>query len=191
MRQYLSRFFQSDIWIIFETLIFRGNSFTVLIACREAPWITEYLGGSRTCESLRIDHDSIVIHQGWLGVVWYEAGLFLLGFTPLKATGTGRIMKRGDLQNMSTEELWDLHEKIVAELSSKMASERDMLEARLRQLKTASSDLKGEKRPYPKVLPKYRNPKNREETWAGRGKQPRWLSAQLRSGRKLADFLIR
>lgn len=100
-------------------------------------------------------------------------------------------MKRGDLQNMSTEDLWDLHEKIVAELSSKMASERDMLEARLRQLKTASSDLKEEKRPYPKVLPKYRNPKNREETWAGRGKQPRWLSAQLRSGRKLADFLIR
>jgi DNA-binding protein H-NS len=100
-------------------------------------------------------------------------------------------MKRGDLQNMATEELWELHEKIVAELSSKMASERDMLESRLRQLKTARSELKDEKRPYPKVLPKYRNPKNREETWAGRGKQPRWLAAQLRSGRKLADFLIR
>ena len=51
--------------------------------------------------------------------------------------------------------------------------------------------LRRARRPYPKVLPKYRNPKNRSETWAGRGKQPRWLTAQLRSGKKLGDFLIR
>ena len=44
--------------------------------------------------------------------------------------------------------------------------------------------------PYPKVLPKYRNPKNPTETWAGRGKQPRWLTAEMRRGKKLADFLI-
>jgi DNA-binding protein H-NS len=98
-------------------------------------------------------------------------------------------MKQGDLKSMPIEELWDLHERIVAELSSKMAAERDMLENRLRQL--ADGDSKRERRPYPKVLPKYQNPKNSEETWAGRGKQPRWLTAQLRSGRKLTDFLIR
>lgn len=100
-------------------------------------------------------------------------------------------MKQGDLESMSTEELWDLHERIVAELSSKMAAERDMLESRLRRLKVADVELKQERRPYPKVFPKYRNPKNHQETWAGRGKQPRWLTAQLRSGRKLTDFLIR
>nr|WP_201723712.1 MULTISPECIES: H-NS histone family protein [Bradyrhizobium] len=37
--------------------------------------------------------------------------------------------------------------------------------------------------------PRYRNPKNSAETWSWRGKLPRWLSAQLRAGRKLADFL--
>ena len=40
-----------------------------------------------------------------------------------------------------------------------------------------------QRRPYPKVLPKHRNPKNPAETWSGRGKQPRWLTAQLRSGK--------
>lgn len=100
-------------------------------------------------------------------------------------------MKLGDLQSMSIDELWDLHERIVAELGRKMAAERDMLESRLRQLKVAGGELKREKRPYPAVVPKYRNPKNHEETWAGRGKQPRWLTAQLRSGKRLNDFLIR
>ncbi|GAB3379079.1 H-NS histone family protein [Lysobacter fragariae] len=41
-----------------------------------------------------------------------------------------------------------------------------------------------------KVAPKYRNPANTAETWAGRGKPPRWLSVYLDQGRKLDDFLI-
>lgn len=42
-----------------------------------------------------------------------------------------------------------------------------------------------------KVAPKYRNPANPAETWAGRGKQPRWLAAYTGSGRKLEEFLIK
>jgi len=42
-----------------------------------------------------------------------------------------------------------------------------------------------------KVPPKYRNPANPAETWTGRGKQPRWLAAQVANGRKLEDFLIK
>ena len=41
-----------------------------------------------------------------------------------------------------------------------------------------------------KVAPKYRNPGNAEETWAGRGKPPRWLAAELSQGRSLDEFLI-
>ncbi|MBS7457801.1 H-NS family nucleoid-associated regulatory protein [Coralloluteibacterium stylophorae] len=41
-----------------------------------------------------------------------------------------------------------------------------------------------------KVPPKYRNPANAEETWTGRGKQPRWLAAEVANGRKVEDFLI-
>lgn len=41
-----------------------------------------------------------------------------------------------------------------------------------------------------KVAPKYRNPANAAETWAGRGQQPRWLSALTRQGRALEEFRI-
>jgi DNA-binding protein H-NS len=39
-------------------------------------------------------------------------------------------------------------------------------------------------------LPKYRNPSRPSETWAGRGKQPRWLTVQLESGKQIDDFRI-
>jgi DNA-binding protein H-NS len=42
-----------------------------------------------------------------------------------------------------------------------------------------------------KVAPKYRNPDNPAETWAGRGQQPKWLASRIAQGRKLEDFLIR
>ena len=34
------------------------------------------------------------------------------------------------------------------------------------------------------------NKNNAEETWTGRGKQPRWLVAEIEKGAKLEDFLI-
>lgn len=40
------------------------------------------------------------------------------------------------------------------------------------------------------VPPRYRNPHNSQETWTGRGKQPRWLAAQIAAGAQLEDFLI-
>ena len=42
-----------------------------------------------------------------------------------------------------------------------------------------------------KVAPKYRNPDNPSETWAGRGQQPKWLASRLTGGKTLEDFLIR
>ena len=41
-----------------------------------------------------------------------------------------------------------------------------------------------------KVAPKYRNPNNRSETWAGRGAMPRWLAAEIKQGKKREDFAI-
>jgi DNA-binding protein H-NS len=95
-----------------------------------------------------------------------------------------------DLKSMSVDELWDLHEKVVAELSRKIVTEKSRLDERLHKLSPASDQMKHKRRPYPKVLPKYRNPTNPAETWAGRGKQPRWLRTQLRSGKVLDDFRI-
>ena len=101
-------------------------------------------------------------------------------------------MKR-DLNLMSVDELWTLHVEIASVLAGKLAAEKAKLEKRLRKLQSkavSSGSFQRERRPYPQVLPKYRNPAEPAETWAGRGKQPRWLTAQLRTGKKLDDFRI-
>jgi DNA-binding protein H-NS len=105
-----------------------------------------------------------------------------------------------DLNAMDFDELWLLHEQLTKVLAEKITTEKLELERRLAQLNRAtigevdSSSLESRtsrpKRKYPKVLPKYRNPSAPTETWSGRGKQPRWLVAVLRSGHKLEDFLI-
>jgi DNA-binding protein H-NS len=104
-----------------------------------------------------------------------------------------KAMTHDDFNLMSVDELWALHLEISSILTSKIAAEKTKLEKQLRQLQTdsvPSETVRRERRPYPQVFPKYRNPADPAETWAGRGKQPRWLTAQLRSGRKLDDFRI-
>jgi DNA-binding protein H-NS len=103
-------------------------------------------------------------------------------------------MKRHDFNSMSVDELWALRSEISSLLASSIAAEKAKLEKRLRQLQSngvSSESPQRQRRPYPQVLPKYRNPAKSAETWAGRGKQPRWLAEQLRSGKKLDDFRIR
>lgn len=41
-----------------------------------------------------------------------------------------------------------------------------------------------------KVAPKYRNPANPQETWTGRGRQPKWMAQLVAMGRSPSDFLI-
>jgi DNA-binding protein H-NS len=41
-----------------------------------------------------------------------------------------------------------------------------------------------------KVAPKYRNPDNKNDTWTGRGRQPKWVVAKLKAGKKLDDMKI-
>ncbi len=112
-------------------------------------------------------------------------------------------MTKQDLKSMSVDELWSLHERVTLALARKITDEKSQLDHRLRQLGLSASGnaknlsapgsakkLNHARRPYPQVFPKYRNPAEPAETWAGRGKQPRWLTAQLRSGKKLDDFRI-
>jgi len=99
-------------------------------------------------------------------------------------------MKVADLKSMSVDELWSLHEQVYAILASKIEEEKQRLDRQLRLITHRRVSRNRERRPYPAVAPKYRNPTQPSETWAGRGNQPRWLRAQLRSGRKLDDFRI-
>ncbi|WP_074831026.1 H-NS family nucleoid-associated regulatory protein [Bradyrhizobium ottawaense] len=102
-------------------------------------------------------------------------------------------MKLTNFELMSIDELWALHLEIDAVLTRKIPAKTNQLDQRLRLLESGASEAKigRKRRPYPRVLPKYRNPDKPSETWAGRGKQPRWVTAQLRSGKTLEDFQIR
>ena len=123
-------------------------------------------------------------------------------------------MNRNDFKSMSTDELWALHEEIATRLAAALKAEKTVVENRLRRLrrgietqpatddaksssaksssaKSSSTKSSTERRPYPAVVPKYRNPERPSETWAGRGKKPRWLAAQLKSGKRIDDFRIR
>ncbi len=105
-------------------------------------------------------------------------------------------MKPHDLKSMPVDQLWSLHKLVASVLARKILAERARLDQRLRQLVAPDTEpanvkkMPHARRPYPQVFPKYRNPAQPSETWAGRGKQPRWLTAQLRSGKQLDDFRI-
>ena len=104
-------------------------------------------------------------------------------------------MKEGDLKSLSIDELWVLREKLAATLAEKIAAEKKALDEQLKLLAKAHVEptvrASGRRRPYPPVLPKFRNPDEPSETWAGRGKQPRWVRKQLRSGKRMDDFRIK
>jgi DNA-binding protein H-NS len=110
--------------------------------------------------------------------------------------------RKFDLEAMSVDDLWSLHEKISGILSARITSEKRELEKRLAVLNRGSDAIEtGDsarslnangklRRKYPRVVPKYRNPQTPSETWSGRGKQPRWLVAAIENGRKIDDFRI-
>jgi DNA-binding protein H-NS len=98
-----------------------------------------------------------------------------------------------DLKSMPLDELWALHETICAILARKLEAEKRSLEQRLNELRRPfekASNETSERRPYPKVHPKFRNPKPPHQTWSGRGRQPRWVSKMLEAGKSLDDLRI-
>jgi DNA-binding protein H-NS len=108
--------------------------------------------------------------------------------------------RKFNLDALSVDEMWQLHEEISQILSVRLASEKRELEKRLAQLRREKSpgELKQqaspgevrERRKYPRVFPKYRNPGEPSETWSGRGKRPRWLVAALKTGHTIEEFAI-
>src|ERR1700688_4983098 len=106
----------------------------------------------------------------------------------------GSTMKRAELEQMSVDHLWKLRAQISAILNTKIGEEKKLIEERSIRLRANSrqgSEIhESEGRPYPRVFPKFRHPDDYSQTWAGRGKQPRWLAAQLKSGRRVDEFRI-
>ena len=101
-------------------------------------------------------------------------------------------MESKQLKSMSTDQLLDLYQKIQLMLADKLQAEMAKIEERLRRVKSVGGVVSRDRlrRPYPPVLPKYKNPRNPTEIWSGRGKQPLWVREQLEAGKKLDQFLI-
>jgi DNA-binding protein H-NS len=100
-----------------------------------------------------------------------------------------------NLKSMSIDALIGLRSKIDGVLGSKVADERRNLESELAKLSrfdggAVRSKAMNGRGVRGKVAPKYRNPENPAETWAGRGLKPRWLAAAIKAGAKLDDFQI-
>lgn len=105
-----------------------------------------------------------------------------------------------DISNLSVEEL----KRLQIEAEALIASKKDQaIEDAYNQIIAIAENVgysveellelgeqKRKKTTRKAVEPRYRNKNNAEETWTGRGKQPRWLVAELEKGAKLEDFLI-
>ena len=98
-----------------------------------------------------------------------------------------------NLNKLPVDRLVALRGQVEAMLGTKVAQERRSLESQLAALSRVNGA--GVKRGRPSlrsgtVAPKYRNPENPSETWAGRGLKPRWLTAAIKAGKSLEDFGI-
>ena len=97
------------------------------------------------------------------------------------------LLKKSSLDTLSNQALCKLRDEI-AELLNHRA---DGLRREIDQLVGPTSSANAERRVGPRgyrVAPKYKGP--RGETWTGRGKKPRWVSAAMSEGKHLNDFLI-
>jgi len=100
-----------------------------------------------------------------------------------------------NLKSMSIDRLRDLRGRVEAALNTKVIDQRRAIESELAKLNRFQGgtarfklgDGRGSKGP---VAPKYRNPGNPAETWAGRGLKPKWLTAAIKGGKSVDDFLI-
>lgn len=105
-----------------------------------------------------------------------------------------------DLSSYNLGELKGLQHTIEKELKSRqqgdLAKARQQILAIAQQAGVSMEELlggstkKSSNRKGQKVRAQYQNPANQEQTWTGRGRQPRWIADGIAGGKKLADFRI-
>jgi DNA-binding protein H-NS len=94
------------------------------------------------------------------------------------------------LKTMPIAKLQQLKSQVEAAISAKVTDRRRELESELSKLAGFGGRGKARGGRMGPVAPKYRNPENPAETWAGRGLKPRWLTAAIKGGKEQDDFLI-
>ena len=105
------------------------------------------------------------------------------------------MAKISDLEKLSYAELGEFRNRIDRMMVDKRNSARNELRqnitAMLKDHGLSIQDLFGKGRKGGVVAVKYRDPKNPENTWTGRGRMPRWLVAATKGNKvKREEFLI-
>ena len=107
-------------------------------------------------------------------------------------------MAKVNLDKLNLKELHEIRAKAAKQIESRRKSEikkiRKEINSMIKENGFTLSDIFPSMKPATKnktaAQPKYRNPDNTEETWAGRGRKPKWLEAKIASGSKEDEFLI-
>src|SRR5919199_6332589 len=112
-----------------------------------------------------------------------------------------------DFENLSDQELRDVMQRAKDTLNARVTSRIEEFrqlareagfavtltkigeEAPRRGRRRSQEGTEGEDRRRD-VPPRYRNPDNPAETWAGRGRKPKWVEEKLAYGATLEDLLI-
>jgi DNA-binding protein H-NS len=102
-----------------------------------------------------------------------------------------------NIENMSFAELTAMQARIERAKVEKQSAERTALKQKLTDMaKDAGFDIhelfgRGRGGSRGKVAVKYRDSSDPANTWTGRGRMPRWMTAATRGGKaKREDFLI-
>jgi DNA-binding protein H-NS len=97
------------------------------------------------------------------------------------------------LEKMPTGKLQILRAEVEAMIATKVAERRQELQSQLSKLLEINGNGNGSRSGRGKtrsVPAKYRNPKNADEVWSGRGRMPVWLGAEIKAGKAREDFLV-
>lgn len=101
-----------------------------------------------------------------------------------------------DLNSLSLKELKDLQSQVAKAISGyEDRRKREAvaeLEEKARAMGFSLAELTGvlATRKRSPSMAKYANPANKENTWSGRGRKPRWFSEALAKGKKPEDMSI-
>jgi DNA-binding protein H-NS len=106
------------------------------------------------------------------------------------------MARASGIHKMSYAQLTDLRNQIDQAMVEKQNSERAALRKKMADMAQehgfSIQEVLGKSRKGSgSVEPKYRDPQNSQNTWAGRGRMPRWMVAATKGGKtKKEDFLI-
>jgi DNA-binding protein H-NS len=105
-----------------------------------------------------------------------------------------------DIDKMTYRELMEMEQEIAALKNRKQVAEKEAVKEKLMAIAKEAgytipelfgSSGRGRSLKGTTVPPKYRDPENPSNTWTGRGRPPRWLTAATKGvKKKFDDYLI-